>query len=376
MPVKHYTYGGSTAQRTIACPSWVAQSQGIPQGESSEYANTGTMLHDQMERLLNATIDEWEVTDPEQVELLNMALAAWDELCKRYKVVDYWTEQTYELNPETGGTADVVAVTADNRLIIVDWKFGQGIAVPAVGNVQGMFYAMVSEGKIPTLSGFVTADIWMPPDLTLAIIQPIPTRDDNETLKIWDVPSDIYETFKQTYIAAQKATGLNAGGHCRWCPAAATCPEKTGEALKALTMDPAKLDTLAASLNLADDVIAWAKQVKDTAHTQMELGNAVTGWKLVQKRATRKWTDDGAAEEAVRDAYVKTRKLKVGEITEASFLSAPKLEKVFKKKGIDFDGLSAYVCKTSSGSTLAREDDPREGIMSANALKHALGRLT
>lgn len=367
MPTKHYTYGGSTAQRTIACPSWVSQSEGIPRGESSEYANTGTMLHEQMERLLNATIDEWEVTDPEQVELLNMALAAWDELCKRYKVVDYWTEQTYELNPETGGTADVVAVTADNRLIIVDWKFGQGIAVPAVGNVQGLFYAMVSEGKI--LTGATE-------ELTLAIIQPIPTRDDNETLKIWDVPSDVYEAFKQTYIAAQKATGLNAGAHCRWCPAAATCPEKTGEALKALTMDPAKLDTLGQSLNLADDVIAWGKQVKEIAHAQMELGNPVAGWKLVQKRATRKWTDDGAAEEIVRRIYVKTRKLKVGEITEASFLSAPKLEKVFKKKGIDFDGLSAYICKTSSGSTLAREDDPREGIMSANALKHALGRLT
>jgi len=364
MPTKHYTYGGSTAQRTIACPSWVSEAKGIPQGASSEYANIGTMLHDQMEKLLDGDIDKWEVTDPEQVELLDMALAGWDELCKQYKITDYWTEQTFELNAETGGTADVVAMTDDNRLIIVDWKFGQGIAVGAVGNVQGMFYAMVSETTFD--SG----------DLTLAIIQPIPTRDDNETLKVWDVPSDVYDAFKRTYIAAQKATGLNAGGHCRWCPAAATCPEKTGEALKALTMAPTKLDTLATSLNLADDVIAWAKQVKETAHAQMELGNAVVGWKLVQKRATRKWIDEGSAEEAVRNEFVKGRKLKVADITEAKFLTAPKLEKVFKNKGLDFDSLSAYIGKASTGSTLAREDDPREGIMSANALKHALGRLT
>ena len=367
MPTKHYTYGGSTAQRTIACPSWVSEAKGIPQGASSEYANIGTMFHDQMERLLNGDIQSWEVTDPEHLELLDMALAAWDQLCEEYKVVDYWTEQTYELNPETGGTADVVAVTKDKTLIIVDWKFGQGIAVPAVGNVQGLFYAMVSEGKA----------LQTPPSfISLAIIQPIPSRDDNETLKIWDVPSDVYEAFKRTYIAAQKATGLNAGSHCRWCPAAATCPEKTGEAVKALTMNPTKLDTLGQSLNLADDVIAWAKQVKETAHTQMELGNAVAGWKLVQKRATRKWVDEAAAEEAVRNIFVKGRKLKVAEITEAKFLTAPKLEKVFKNKGLDFDNLSAYIGKTSTGSTLAREDDPREGIMSANALKQALGRLT
>ena len=368
--MKHYKYGGSTAQRTMACPSWVSQAEGIPQPPASSFAETGTRLHDQMERLLNGDIEEglWETNDQDEIGLLEEALAGWDKLCALYGVADYWVEQTFELNADTGGTADVVAKCADGRTLIVDWKFGQGLAVEAEGNVQALFYAMISEGK---KHGYAAGD-----DLTVVIIQPIPSRGDVATLKTWDVPADVYTAFKRQYIAAQKSTGLSAGSHCRWCPAAATCPEKTGETLRAMTMDPAKLTTLAAALELADDVTAWAKQVKETAHTQLELGNAVEGWKLVSKRGVRKWANPQAAEQAVRDLFVASRRLRVGDITETAFMSAPKLEKVCKAKGVDFGQLSAYVSKTSSGTTLARTSDPREETLSAAALQRAVGSLT
>jgi hypothetical protein len=321
-----------------------------------------------MEKLLNGDIDEWEVTDPDHRMLLDEALDAWDRTCIAYGVDEYEVEQTFELNAETGGTADVVAYATPERTLIVDWKFGQGIAVEAEGNMQGLFYAMVSEGKP---GGHIPGN-----DLTLVIIQPIPSREDNETCKIWNVPADVYETFKRTYVAAQKSVGLHSGDHCRWCPASATCKEKSGEAVLALTMDPDKVESLVDALALVDKVKAWAKQVEKTAHDQLELGNAITGWKLVQKRATRKWDEPSEAEQFVRQHYLKGRSLKVSEFTEQKFLSAPALEKVFKAKGLDFGMLSAHIGKTSTGNTLAREDDPREGIMSANALKQALGRLT
>jgi len=367
--MKHFRHGGSTAQRTLACPSWVTQSEGIPQPTASDAAETGTRLHDQMEKMLNGDIDEglWETNDPDEINLLEEALAGWDKLCSLYSVTDFWTEQTFELNPETGGTADVVAI-ADGRTIICDWKFGQGLAVEAIGNVQALFYAMVSEGKP---HGYAPTA-----ELTVAIIQPMPSRGGVPTLKTWDVPRDVYEAFKRNYIAAQKATGLAAGSHCRWCPASATCPERSGEALKALTMAPDKLTTLGASLELADEVIEWAKAVKDTAHAQLELGNSIEGWKLVAKRGVRKWRDPREAEAAVRELFVKSRQLKVGDITETTFMTAPKLEKIFKAKGVDFDSISAHITKTSTGTTLARAEDAREEIVSAGALKQALGRLT
>jgi hypothetical protein len=319
--------------------------------------------------MLDGDLEEglWEINDLDEINLLEEALAAWDKLCVLYGVTDFWTEQTFELNPETGGTADVIAAAGD-RTLVVDWKFGQGVAVAAEGNVQGLFYAMVSEGKV---NGYDPAT-----ELTVAIIQPMPSRADTVTLKTWDVPRGVYEAFKRDYVAAQKATGLHAGEHCRWCPASATCPERSGEAMKALTMDPARITTLAASLDLADEVIQWAKAVKDVAHAQIELGNAIPGWKLVAKRGVRKWRDSAEAEALVRELFVKPRRLKVADITETTFMTAPKLEKVFRSKGVDFDPLSAHINKSSTGTTLARESDPREQIVSAGALKSALGRLT
>jgi len=176
--MKHYKYGGSTAARTLACPNWIINSAGSPAQKTSTFAEEGTQQHDFMEEILlggNPVINDFD-----QDERCSMALEAWDELCKNYKVVDYEPEQTFEMSPEMGGTADVIAWSED-RTLIVDWKFGQGILVEAIGSAQGMFYAMCAEhaGK---LKG----------DLTIAIIQPINSRTDHETLKVWDVPKDVF----------------------------------------------------------------------------------------------------------------------------------------------------------------------------------------
>ena len=372
--MKHYKYGGSSAQRTISCPSWVDLAAKMPSGdESSPAAQEGTMLHDQMEQMLEGQLDfdRWTVggaLEDDQVERLNMALDAWDDLCKGYHVIDFATEQTFEINPETGGTCDVIAWSKD-RLVIVDWKFGQGIPVEAEGNMQALFYAMAAEAGNNTF----TYDPSVP--LTVVIIQPMPSRSE-PTLKVWDVPADVYEVFKRTYITAQGAVGLHTGDHCRWCPAASICPEKTGEAVLAKTLDPTELGIVSSNLELAMSLESWITEVKSTAHLQLENGAEVTGFKLVAKRVTRKWIDPNVAETFVRDAHVKRRLLRVRDITELTFLSAPKLEKLFKAKSLDFDQLSAYIDSSSSGTTLAREDDPREGIMSGQALKAALGRLT
>ena len=307
--MKHYKYGGSTAARTMLCPSWANESEGIPASPSSVFAEVGTRLHDEMEKMLDGDIGQWATKDPDEVILLEAALEAWDTLCIDYGIVDYETEQTFEINADTGGTCDVIATTRDGRTIIVDWKFGQGISVPAEDNKQGLFYAFVSENKV---NGYNPNH-----SLTLAIIQPMPDRADAETLKVWDVEVDIYRDFKRDYISALKRTGLNAGAHCRWCPAAPTCPEKTGAALQALAIDPEKLAILSQSMDLVADLENWLTAVKKLAHERLEQGDTLDGWKLVNKRATRKWVDEAKAEKAIRDIFVKGRKLKVGDITEA-----------------------------------------------------------
>jgi hypothetical protein len=171
-------------------------------------------------------------------------------------------------------------------------------------------------------------------------------------------------------MQAVNSEGLHSGAHCRWCPAAATCPEKTGEARAALLATPEDIILLSENLDRALNLESWIADVKKFAHEQLELGAVVEGFKLVNKRASRKW---GADAEANLRKY---RKLKISEVVETKLLSPAKMEKVFKAKKLDFARMDAYITKTSTGTTLARAEDPRDGVMSASALKAALGRIS
>jgi len=320
-----------------------------------------------MEKILEGEMDVAEITDDDHREKIEMALKAWDELCTDYQNADFSTEMTYQMNADIGGTCDVIAWNSHSYYII-DWKFGQGITVAAAGNAQLMFYAMVAEFNVPDMKG---------KNLTVAVIQPIPSRDSHETLDTWEVPDSVFDLFKQSFAAALKATGLHAGAHCQFCPAAATCPEKSGEARSALMYDPLLVEKLAESLDLALLLEPWIREVKKVAHDQLELGTSIEGFKLVAKKAMRHWHDDSEDKNGMRNMLIKhgKRKIKVVDIITETLCSPAQAEKVFKKAGVDFDPVNAYIEKTSSGTTLAREDDKREGILSADALRAALDRL-
>jgi len=363
--MKRFTYSGSTTPRTIACPSWVKLAAALPKVPEapSSFAIEGTMLHLKIYDYLNGDIDNFEddsTLSADQVARLNDAVSAWDEFCIQEQIEDYALEVEMSMNDDIGGTSDVIAWNADTRFI-VDWKFGLGVAVAAEDNLQLLFYAMMDEFVNPTSSNL---------NLVVAIVQPMPSRGGHQTLQTWAVPNDTFQLFKKTFMQAVNSEGLHAGPHCRYCPVAPTCPEKTGEARAALLASPEDMLLLAENLDRALNLETWIADVKSFAHQQLELGAEIDGFKLVAKRATRKWLD--GAEESLR----KYRKLKVVEVMETKLLSPTQIEKVFKAKKLDFARMSAYIKKSSSGTTLARADDPRDGTMSISSLKSALGRIS
>lgn len=357
---KHYKYGGSTAARTIACPSWVDAAKAAPEQQSSVFAEEGTLLHEYSEKILLGEMAECDIADDDHRERVEDAIHAWDKLSQEYGVIDYNPEEMIEINADVGGTCDIIAWCKDGRYIIGDFKFGQGIEVGAVGNKQLMFYAMLVEhqqGKPFTA-------------LTVAIIQPIPSRG-TQTLKTWDVPLDIYEMFKQSFWKATQSKGMASGPHCQWCPAAAYCPEKSGEARKAMMASTRQSGELADNLAMALNLESWIAEVKKEAHSQLELGTAVKGYKLVQKRATRKWADV----ELIAD-QLKALKIAKKDAFVAKLISPAQAEKLLKQKGIDVGKIGDYITSVSTGTTLATEDDSREAVMSSSAMSAALGRLT
>lgn len=361
---KHFRYGGSTASRTIACPSWIdAASQAPSKGDGgSIYAQEGTLLHDYMEKIMLGDMDINDIEDEDQKQKCVWAMNAWDDLCRHYGVIDYTTEETIEISPEVGGTCDLVGWTDDEgRFIIADYKFGQGIKVDVIGNKQLMFYAMLVEHKKGTPFK----------QLSAAIIQPILTDGEEYTLSMWDIPLDVYELFKKEFWNATRSMGLHAGDHCRFCPAAPYCLEKTGEAKAAMMASETASASLSSNLSMALALEPWIAEVKKEAHAQLELGTVVDGFKLVAKRATRKWTDPEASQKKLNGL----RGILKEEYTVSKLMTPPAVEKVFKAKGLDFKKLSAYIESTSTGTTLAAEDDKREAVMSPSALKDAMDRL-
>lgn len=359
--MKHYKFGGSTAARTIGCPAWTSLSADMPKQIASSYAHVGTMLHDCMEHALldGRSTQEFlgyqheghEVTQDQIDNKLTPAYEAFKELCAEYKLTEYEAETTMEHSDDIGGTADFIARGKD-IVCVGDWKFGDGISVSPTNSAQGLFYAMLARTEIPDM--FEGCD-----RLLIAIIQP--SNRGEETLKVWKTDMDHLDEFEDKFLGAVKKAKTHsqlvptAGDHCKWCPAAPTCPAKTGLIIQAQRLNPTQLKTVSEALDVAKELSVWIKEVNAFAHEQMEMGVKFDNWKLVQKRATNKWYDESSAMDIVR----KAKKLKIEECVDSKMKSPTQLKKVCKEKGVDFDKFDAYCSATSSGTTIAAASDKR-----------------
>ena len=377
MPIKHYKHGGSTAARQINCPGWTSLAKDVAVvSEESEYAKVGTALHTCMELILHGdtvkmselvgmTVEEVEI-DADHFELIDDACSALEMLEAEYTNEDqteYLVEKTFELNEDIGGTADLI-VFDDTKIDIVDWKFGQGVEVSPKDSAQGMFYAMIAAHEMP--------QIFEGRDLYVTIIQPMPSRG-TETLKRWKVPAKTFAKFKREYMASINQKTLSVGKHCQFCPCAPLCPKKTGVAKKALLINPDQADSLNDNLKLAANLKTWCDEVLSFGHNQLDEGLQLKDWKLVPKRATRKWSSSSDLTADLLDGIG----LDKAEIYGVPKIASPaQVEKLLKAKKLDLALISDYIIKESSGTTLAPADDPREGVLSVKSLSDAIGRLT
>jgi hypothetical protein len=100
---------------------------------------------------------------------------------------------------------------------------------------------------------------------------------------------------------------------------------------------------------------AYIKQVREFAYGEAEHGRCPPGWKLVQKRATRRWRDEHSALQLLSEKF----KLSAPELCEEPKLKSPaQVEKLLAKGARG--ALTDLVSAESSGFTLAPESDPRE----------------
>jgi hypothetical protein len=360
--------GGSTAKRVINCPGSVKLVQKMPPQPSSKYADQGTLLHNAMDAILSSRADVLGMKYKDQIltnelydEKIAPALAALDELGD----IEYATETRVgfgDLLPGVFGSTDLVG-RIGNKAVVLDWKFGSGVPVPAEENEQLLFYAaaaMRTESLKWAFEGVT--------EIECVIVQPPFT-------KRWTTTVERVKQFELELVQAVKAAmqddaGLSQGDHCRWCAAKPICPQMTGAVDRALQQQIVNLDvdTLGQYLKNADLLEEWIKDLRALAFGLLEKNVAVPGYKLVQKQARRKWTDEQEARRVLMEMG-----LKESVVVETSIMSPAQAEKALKKR---FSELPEGLIKSeSSGTTLAPVEDDRPAVQSFVGLSKALSKL-
>jgi len=360
--------GGSTAKRVINCPGSVKLVQKMPPQPSSKYADQGTLLHNAMDAILSSRADVLGMKYKDQIltnelydEKIAPALAALDELGD----IEYATETRVgfgDLLPGVFGSTDLVG-RIGNKAVVLDWKFGSGVPVPAEENEQLLFYAaaaMRTESLKWAFEGVT--------EIECIIVQPPFT-------KRWTTTVERVKQFELELVQAVKAAmqddaELSQGDHCRWCAAKPICPQMTGAVDRALKQQIINLDvdTLGQYLKNADLLEEWIKDLRALAFGLLEKNVAVPGYKLVQKQARRKWTDEQEARRVLMEMG-----LKESVVVETLIMSPAQAEKALKKR---FSELPEGLIKSeSSGTTLAPVEDDRPAVQSFVGLSKALSKL-
>lgn len=122
---------------------------------------------------------------------------------------------------------------------------------------------------------------------------------------------------------------------------------------------PATLEDeeIEAVLAKADDLAAWVSDVKEFALQSAVSGKAWTGWKLVEGRSNRKYTDEGAVAATVTAAGFDPYEQKLLGITAmTSVLGKKQFESI----------LGSLTCKPMGKPTLVPESDKRPAMNTAN----------
>jgi len=353
--------GGSTAKRVINCPGSVVLVQKMPPQGSSKYADEGTLLHDTIadvlhhlkepEDYLGRTYNDQVLTQELIDEKLRVALSLLDE-------VDPNQEMVYEVETRVGfgdilpgvfGSTDLIG-RIGSRAIVLDWKFGDGVAVDADENPQLMFYAAAAMRTPEAMWAFEGAT-----EIECIIIQP-------PVMRRWVTTPERIAKFEQQLVAAVKTAlkpnaPLATGDHCRWCSAKPICPQMNG-AIERETQRVVSLLTpeeLGACLKRAEDLETYINDLRALAFTVLENNGTVPGYKLVAKRATRQWRDDKKAVE-----WLKTQGV-LSPFKEPEVLSPAAAEKALKKSKVALP--DDLVVAVSSGSTLVPESDPRPAAL-------------
>ena len=366
-PSEHAVLSASSANRWLHCPPSVRLSEGY-MDKASAFAMEGTSAHELCEYKLRSALGMEAENPTENLDFYNTEMEECAEGYATYilELVEkaketcsdpvVMVEQRVDFSryvPEGFGTADCIII-ADETLNIVDYKHGKGVEVSAEDNPQMKLYALGALELFDCLYDISKVQ--------MTIFQP---RLSNVSVFVMD-KADLLnwandELTAKAELAFEGKGELCCGEWCKFCKAKSNCKERARVNMEMAQYEFRKSSLLTDEevvkiLSRIDELTSWASDVKNFALEQAVRGKQWPGWKVVEGRSNRKYTDEGAVAQVVKNAGYNPYDEKIMGITN--------MTKMLGKEKFN-ELLGDFVERPQGKPTLVTEDDNRPEMNTA-----------
>lgn len=391
----HAKLSASGAHKWLNCTASAWAESGFPD-ESTDYADEGTRAHDMGKDCLHLGIDvsDWCMQkfgrepedlaehDPDIADLYPLDMFECiqgyieyvrDEIEQaklRNPDAIVYIEERVDFSvwvPEGFGTADCVIIS-DGVIRVIDYKHGKGVFVEVEGNEQLMLYGGGAHNMFRHLFSYT--------EMQLTIYQP---RVSN--IRTYSTSAAQLENWLEAYVkptAAKVWYALETGDltgvefnpmdedTCRFCKAKVHCRAR---AQRMLDMAQFEKDTALMSdaevlkvLPEASHLSKWAADLEKWARGQVEKGKKLPGFKLVEGRSTRKYSNEGAVKSVlIMEGYEEKQ------FTKTKLLGLTDMTKLLKgAKKLD-TLLGSFIVKPKGKPVLVPASDPRPELNNAES---------
>ena len=249
------------------------------------------------------------------------------------------------------GTGDCVLIS-DGTLHIVDFKYGRGVLVEAEDNPQMKLYAL---GALEIFDCLYDIDT-----VSMTIYQPRRANVSTFTLTRQELLDWAETVLVPTAELAYAGDGeYHCGEWCQFCKAKADCRERARANMELARYEfrqPPLLtdEEVEEILGKLDSLMDWASDIKDYALQAAISGKHWSGYKLVEGRANRRYTDENAVVAAVKAAGYDP-------YDEPKLLGVTAMTTLLGRKQFN-DILGGLITKPQGKPTLVPESDKRPAM--------------
>lgn len=367
-PSKHAVLSASSSHRWLNCSPSARLEQEFEDRET-EAAAEGTAAHALCEHKLCRALkmqsrkpiskydcEEMDTHTDNYVQFVLETIAQAKEHCAD-PIINI--EQRLDFScyvPHGFGTGDCIII-ADKTLHIIDFKYGQGVLVEAEQNPQMMLYALGALRIYDTLYDIE--------DVAMTIYQPR-----RENISTWTITVSNLLSWAENELVPKAKLAFDGKGEympgpwCTFCKAAVKCRARAEEKLALAQYEFAQPPLLTDAeieeiLGKLDDLTRWADEIKSYAQdAALNHGKQWHGYKVVEGRSVRKYSDEEAVIEAAHAAGYH-------DIFRKTLLPITEMEKLMGKQEFA-EVLSGLIIKPAGKPTLVPITDKRPAMTKAN----------